>query len=358
MVTRGTGTGGGEMSTLKRGLVSAVAAVMVLSGILMSASASEGEQTEDVAYEYYLTGDPADVVTTTSQGLLLAGGSNDIADAMRWMIDLSGGGDFVVIRCSGSDGYNPWVFNRLGGVNSIESIVFLSERACYDEFILETIRNAEALFIAGGDQWDYVSMWKGTPVEDAIHYVASKPAPVGGTSAGLAILGEFSFSARYDTIDSEAALADPCNRSVAIERDFLHLEHMEDKITDSHFVARDRMGRLVTFLARIVDRGWAEVAMGIGIDEKTAIGVDANGDVTLFSLPGYTTGSVYFLRTPGPPEICKPNAPLTFTGISVYRISDTATFNLATWEGSGGTVYTLSVAEGVLTSSQPGGEIY
>jgi len=55
------------MNTLKRGLVSAV---MVLSGILMSASASEGEQTEDVAYEHYLTGDPTDVATTTSQGPL------------------------------------------------------------------------------------------------------------------------------------------------------------------------------------------------------------------------------------------------------------------------------------------------
>jgi cyanophycinase len=346
------------MDTLKHGLVAAVAAIVVLSGVLMSASSSEGVPAEETTYEYYLTGDPADVVTTTSQGLLLAGGSNDIADAMRWMIDLSGGGDFVVIRCSGSDGYNPWVFHRLGGVDSIESIVFLSERACYDEFILETIRNAEALFIAGGDQWDYVSMWKGTPVEDAIHFVASKPAPVGGTSAGLAILGEFSFSAKYDTIDSEAALADPYNRSVAIEHDFLDLEYMDDKITDSHFVARDRMGRLVTFLARIVDKGWAEEAMGIGIDEKTAIGVDANGDVTLFSLPGYTTGSVYFLRTPGSPEVCKPNTPLTYTGISVYRISDGATFNLATWEGTGGTEYTLSAVEGVLTSDQPGGAIY
>ncbi|MDH3364418.1 MAG: clostripain-related cysteine peptidase [Thermoplasmata archaeon] len=317
-----------------------------------------GVATETVTYEYYLTGNPEDVVTQTSQGMLLAGGSNDIADAMRWMISKSGGGDFVVIRCSGSDGYNPWVFNRLGGVDSVESIVFLSQEACYDSFILNTIRNAEALFIAGGDQWDYVSMWNGTPVEDAIHFVANKPAPVGGTSAGLAILGEFAFSAKYDTIDSEAALINPYNRSVAIERDFLSMEHMEDKITDSHFVARDRMGRLVTFLARIVEDGWSDVAMGIGIDEKTALGVDENGDVTVFSLPGYTTGSVYMLRTPGPPDVCDPNTPLTYTGVSVYRISAGATFNLATWTGEGGTGYTLSAIDGVLYSDQSDGSIY
>ena len=346
------------MNLAKRGLAVTVAIAMALSSILMSSPVSGDEAAEEVTYEYYLTGDPDDVVTATSHGMLLAGGSNDIADAMRWMIDRSGGGDFVVIRCSGSDGYNPWIYNRLGGVDSIESIVFLSSKACYDEFVLDKIRNAEALFIAGGDQWDYVSMWKGTPVEDAIHFVADKPAPVGGTSAGLAVLGEFVFSAKHDTIDSEEALMDPVDSSVAIERDFLSLQNMEDKITDSHFVARDRMGRLVTFLARIVDNGRSDEAMGIGIDEKTALGVDASGDVTLFSLPGDTPGSVYFLRTPGPPEVCKAKTPLMFLNISVYRISGTATFNLATWQGSGGVEYTLSAVDGVLTSTQSGGGIY
>ncbi|UCE45836.1 MAG: cyanophycinase [Methanobacteriota archaeon] len=346
------------MNHAKNGLVLTIVCAMALSTTCVPSLVSGGEGTEKIAYEYYLTGNPDDVVTDTSPGLLLAGGSNDIADAMRWMIERSGGGDFVVIRCSGSDGYNPWIYNRLGGVDSIESIVFLSQRACHDEFIIETIRNAEALFIAGGDQWNYVSMWKGTPVEDAIHFVANKPAPVGGTSAGLAILGEFAFSARYDTIDSEAALADPYNSSVALERNFLNLEYMEDKITDSHFVARDRMGRLVTFLARIVEDRWSDVAMGIGIDEKTAIGVDEDGDVTVFSLPGYTTGSAYMLRTPGPPEVCDRDTPLTYTGVSVYRISTGATFNLATWTGNGGTSYTLSAIDGVLYSDQPDGSIY
>ena len=54
--------------------------------------------------------------------------------------------------------------------------------------MIETIRNAEALFIAGGDQSEFVQFWKNTPVEDAINHVAAKPAPVGGTSAGMAII--------------------------------------------------------------------------------------------------------------------------------------------------------------------------
>ncbi|UCE80523.1 MAG: hypothetical protein JSV94_05030, partial [Methanobacteriota archaeon] len=123
------------MNLVKRGLAGTVAIVTVLSTIMMSSTNSEAEAADKIAYEYYVVGNPEDVVTTTSPGLLLAGGSNDIADAMRWMIERSGGGDFVVIRCSGSDGYNPWIYNRLGGVDSCESIVFLSQKACHDEFV-------------------------------------------------------------------------------------------------------------------------------------------------------------------------------------------------------------------------------
>ena len=60
-----------------------------------------------------------------------------------------------------------------------------------------------------GNRWDYVRMWKGTPVEDAIHHLVVRGVPVGGTSAGLAILGEFSFSAETNTIYSDEALQEP-----------------------------------------------------------------------------------------------------------------------------------------------------
>ncbi len=35
--------------------------------------------------------------------------------------------------------------------------------------MIETIRNAEAVWIAGGDQSNYIRYWKDTPVEDAIN---------------------------------------------------------------------------------------------------------------------------------------------------------------------------------------------
>lgn len=98
---------------------------------------------------------------------------------------------------------------------------------------------AEALFIVGGDQYDYVKYWKGTPVEDAIHTLAKRNVPIGGTSAGLAILGEFLFSAQNDTVYSDDALANPYNRRVTLDRDFLTLPNMGNVITDGHLDYRD-----------------------------------------------------------------------------------------------------------------------
>lgn len=331
-------------------------ATLVLAMVFSTTFVSLPTSGAKAPFEYYVAGNSDDVVTKTSPGLLLAGGSTDVDAGMKWMIDKSGGGDFVVIRCAGTDAYNPWIYTDLGGVDSCETIITLSGEACYDNFVIQKIRNAEALFIAGGDQWNYVSMWRGTPVEDAIHYVASKGAPVGGTSAGLAILGEYAFSAENDTIYTKNALKNPYDRRVTLVNDFLSLPKMDGKITDSHFSARDRMGRLVTFLARIIQDGWATEAMGIGINEETALGVESNGDVTLFGLS--TTSAAYFLRTPGPPEICQPKTPLTYLDISVYKISYDGTFNLATWEGMGGIAYTVSAEAEVVTSSQPSGEVY
>jgi cyanophycinase len=280
------------------------------------------------------------------------GGGTDVDAAFQWMINKSGGGDFVIIRATGTEAYNPYIYG-LGTVDSVATIITKNRAAASDPFVIEKIRNAEALFIAGGDQNDYVTNWKGTPVEDAIHYLVSRNVPIGGTSAGLAILGEFVFTAANNTVDSPTALSNPYGKRIALDRDFLSLPNMGGIITDSHFVTRDRMGRLVTFLARLNQDDWASQAKGIGIDEETALLVEPNGSVTRVG-----NGAAYFLRTPGKPEVCLSRTALTFQNLSVYRVSSSATFNIPTWSGSGGTSYNLSAVDGVLTSTQAGGAIY
>jgi cyanophycinase-like exopeptidase len=308
-------------------------------------------------YDYFVVGNPADVTTPTSGLLVLQGGGTDIDENFVRMGARMGGGDFVVIRASGADGYNAYI-HELCACDSVATVVFKNRTAAFDRFVIETIRNAEALFIGGGDQSRYVTFWKGTPVEDAIHHVAAKPAPVGGTSAGMAIMSEFVYSAMSaSSLTSEEGLADPFHRDLTLERDFLALPKLGGTITDQHLQERDRMGRTVAFLARLVHDGWTAQGRAIAADRETALHLDPEENrAEVLGNPGHPTPYVYFLRTPGPPEVCRPKTPLTYRDVQVYRIGPGGTFDLDKWRGTGGISYTLSAEAGVLTSSR--GEVY
>jgi len=64
------------------------------------------------------------------------------------------------------------------------------------------------------------------------------------------------------------------------------------------------------------------------------------------------------LRPTKAPEVCEKGAPLTFRGISVYRVPAGGRFDLTAWNGDGGTAYSLSVERGKIESTQAGKGIY
>jgi cyanophycinase-like exopeptidase len=323
---------------------------VVLGGGPAAAAPAQG-------YSYFVVGNPGDVVTPTSGLLVLQGGGTDVDENFVRMGARSGGGDFVVIRASGTDAYNPYILG-LCGCDSVETIVFKNRQAAFDSFVLGKIRSAEALFLAGGDQSEYVTLWRNTPVEDAIHHVAAKPAPIGGTSAGMAVMSEFIYSAMSaKSLTSAAGLGNPFHRDLTLDRDFLALPQMAGLITDQHLQERDRMGRTVAFLARLVKDGWTSVGKAIAADRETALHVDpATGASEVLATPTHPTPYVYFLRTPGPPEVCQPKTPLTYRNIAVYRIGPGGSFDIPSWSGTGGIAYTLSAEAGVLVSSR--GDVY
>lgn len=328
---------------------SVVCLMVVMTLLVLSVAPAAAKRPSKGRYEYYLRGNGQNVVTSTSSGLMLAGGGTDQDTAMQWMINKSGGGDFVVIRTSGSDAYNPYIYD-LGNVDSVETIIIKNLAAANDQFVYEKIRNAEALFITGGDQATYVEFWKGTLIEDAIHELISKNVPIGGTSAGMAVLGEHVFDAMNGTVYSYEALENPYNRYMSFTNDFLVIPNMTNIITDTHFGRRDRMGRSVGFIARMVKDGWAPAnnSKAICCDEGTVLCIEANGVGRV-----YGTGNVYFLRTTEAPLVCQSGLPLEINNVSVYKIdsSSSKTFNISTWTGSGGTSYSLDAADGQLTSS-------
>jgi cyanophycinase len=315
--------------------------------------ATAAESPPDPGFKRYLTGNAADVVTPTSGLWVLQGGGDDVDLNYVRMAEHGGHGDFVVLRASGEAEYNDYIF-ALCRCDSVETLVFSSREAAFDPGVIATIRNAEAFFIAGGDQSNYVKYWKDTPVEDAINYVAAKPAPVGGTSAGMAVLGAFVYSAMGDeSLTSDVALADPYAPDVTLTREFLTLPRLERILTDQHLQERDRIGRTIALLARLVRDGWDPDPRAIAADRETSIHIDpVDGTAEVFATADHPTPYVYFLRLSELPSRCEPGQPLTLRNVDVYRVGPGARFDLNAWNGTGGIRYRLTVEFGALWSSR------
>jgi cyanophycinase-like exopeptidase len=307
------------------------------------------------AYTYVRIGNAADVTLATSPGTVLMGGSTDVDDAFQWMCGLSGNGDFLVIRATGTDAYNPYIRALCPGGNSVATLIIPSTAAANDPFVANTIAAAEAVFIAGGDQSNYVNDWTNTAVQAQLNALVARGVPVGGTSAGMMVLTQFVYSALLSQgVTSSQALADPFTKYITLARDFVALPVLQGIIGDTHFGARDRMGRELAFLCRIVAEGWSSAPRSIAVDEETAVLVDGRGGLRVVG-----NGNVYFIRGPGPAEVCQPSTPLTYRNVDVYRMNATAgNFDLGKWQGKGGTVYKVSAEAGVLSSTQANGSPY
>ncbi len=299
----------------------------------------------------YLTGNAADAVASlTGPAHDLGGGGLDVDAAIQWMIDQARGCtscstkiDVVILRSTGSDGYNASVA-AMNGVDSVETLVITSAASANTAAVETTVKNAEVVFFAGGDQCDYVKNFKGTLVETAVEFVYAKGGAVGGTSAGHAIMGDFTYDACSGSALSSDALANPYARTVTFTYDFFHWNHLQGTITDSHFVTRDRMGRTMAFLARQIQDGRATGALSIAVDEATSVVVDRNGLATVMG-----TGAAYFVLADHAPEVCRAKTPLTYTGFKIWKVTPGGTFNLAIRPTTG--YYLRSVSNGVIDAN-------
>jgi cyanophycinase len=312
----------------------------------------------DLSYQYIRIGHKEDAKTSPVAGIAMMGGGKDLDDAFIWLCQRANGGDFLILRAIGDDAYNSYV-NSLCKLNSVATLVIPDRATADDPAVVDIIQHAEAIFIAGGNQARYVNFWKGTAVQNAINGDFAHGIPIGGTSAGLAVEGEFIYGALGDLPDdndlaSADVLPDPYFSRVTLARGFLHFPLLQNTITDSHFAKRDRMGRSLGFLARIMQDGWSPSPREIAIDEKSAVLVAADGKA---SVVGSGDGA-YFMRATQMPEVCQKGLPLTINGISVYRASSRARFDLNSWSGTGGVSYTLSVNKGIIHSTQTNNAIY
>ncbi len=299
----------------------------------------------------YFTGNATNVNTNPQFGICLMGGASENDNAMQWFLNLVDGGDVVVLRTSGTDGYNDYMFSQLGvNLNSVETIRIDQAQGATDNYVLQQVANAEAIWFAGGDQADYVNFFKDNALEDLLNeHINIKQYPIGGISAGMAILSEFYFDALNGTITSNEALSNPFDPKASLgSSDFINANILSNTITDTHYDNPDRRGRHMAFLARLQAQT-GERIFGIGLDEFTAACIDQNGIAHMYGEFPNFNDYAYFIQIncldTTSPETLSPNQALDWNlnqdAVKAYKVAGTTsgnnTFDLNTWEtGNGG----------------------
>jgi cyanophycinase len=311
----------------------------------------------DPGYKVYQDGSTIDAQTQPIGGAYLAGGGTDVDAGMIWLMGQGGTrsagqyGDVVVLRTSGSNGYNKYLV-RLGA-NSVTSIVITSVAGANSDVVTNAIAKAEVVFIAGGDQSTYVHLWRGTALQTAVNARVAQGYPIGGTSAGLAVLGQYVYAALNASAQSDIVLQNPFDSSVTLQSALFNVPLLANVLTDSHFQTRDRMGRLLVFLARLQQDGMASAPRAIAVDEASGVGVSADGATTTF---GTGVGAYYLSVAKNAKRVCEPNTALTYSLVSTVHVTNGGDFTLGSWTSTTSSPYALSVSNGVVSSST--GSIY
>lgn len=263
------------------------------------------------------TGTGDDTHRRPQRRLVLMGGGREEDAAARSFVEASVAGDIVILRVSGSlTSYPEYFIGRLASLTpaTVVTVRTSNPEAGADPAVLCWVGRAEAVWLAGGNQWDYLGRWPAA-LHDSLAAVAERDATMGGTSAGAVSLGEGVFDAQFGTVTSEEALADPLRREVSVSSPVFAQPELEGVLVDSHFMDREREGRLLAFLARfLADRGEGPV-VGVGLDEGVALTLE----VGEYQVTARESGAAWFYEVAGPVTLT-PGVPLSLDGIRRVRL--------------------------------------
>lgn len=200
--------------------------------------------------------------------LVLIGGGEKPADAMRTFVELAGGKDapIVAIPTASSEAdaaeYYEKLFREEYGCRNAVSLRIRSKADASRSDYAELAAKARGVFFGGGDQIRITGALLGTPVGDAIARTFGAGAVVGGTSAGTACQSEV-------MITGEGDFTQIRTRSVETWRGLGFLP--PGVVVDQHFVKRQRENRLLSVVLERPD------LLGVGVDEEAAVWVRPDG---------------------------------------------------------------------------------
>jgi len=318
--------------------------LLALTLILLSAAGLDTAHAQPGQVTRIRLGNPADVQPAlTGPSFLLQGDGTPMATAFQAHIDQVAAAplDIVVLAAtrpgSGSPTPECDVLIARNNVNSCETVTIPLPVRADDPGATEAVSKAEIVYFAGGNQCEYVR-WRGSTVHAAVQSVVNAGGGVGGGSAGLAIQGDVIYDGCTGSVPSQRALRNPYAFRIHFADALFNGPHLDRIITDSHFVARDRMGRLMSFVARQIQDGKSGAFYGLGIDDDSALVIDQNGLGTLYG------STAYVVLGDHAPEQCAPRQPLTFTDFKIWRIAAGGTYDFANRPTTG--YYLRSVTNG------------
>ncbi|MFJ1569295.1 pre-peptidase C-terminal domain-containing protein [Streptomyces erythrochromogenes] len=279
--------------------------------------------------------------TMNGAGAVVAGSMARAIDDIRGG---SGSLDVVVLAgsapSSGSKTPECDTAMTLPGVNSCTTWTLTASSDTSNTQLNTDIRKAEFVYFSGGDQCRYAS-WKGTALEASVESVVTRGGGSGGGSAGHHINSPIVYDACNGSVTSSEALADPYDRYVSFTGGMFAWSHYDNVINDSHFVARDRMGRLMAFVARSIKDGLttAGSAWGVGVEEGGSLHIDKNGLATAYGKTSYVVLGDH------QPEQAAAREPLTYSSFKIWKLTPGASFDFADRPTCG--YYLRSVTAGV-----------
>lgn len=262
-------------------------AALALAATLAGCSHSAGAPLESAA-----AAPPAE----GSKGrLVIIGGalSSNNATIYNRMVELSGDGRIAVLPTASGVPLESGpgaveTFNRYGGEGRayVVDITMEDYSQAANPEKAAAIRDSAGVFFTGGDQNRILAAFRPATGDTisyaALHEVLARGGWIGGSSAGAAMMsdpiiggGRSDTALRFGVIGEDAG--EEGERGVMVTRGMALFPF---GITDQHFLARGRLGRLIVALEH------TGVARGYGIDENAAIEVDlATGRITTLGNP-------------------------------------------------------------------------
>lgn len=194
--------------------------------------------------------------------LIIIGGGSRPDSVMKKIVELAGGDEARIaiipmaskkFRKAGREYEKD--FRKLGAAEAT-AFYFMTPTDANDQKKLAEMERYTGFFFGGGDQRILTSLFLNTKSLELFHKRYMEGAVIAGTSAGAAIMSSVMITGDgdWDILEKKKVLTAP------------GLGFIPFVITDQHFVARQRLNRL---LAVCIEN----VLPGFGIDESTALWV-------------------------------------------------------------------------------------